>query len=122
MIYFLHVMKLKPLSVCYLRRPKHYFKVKVLSDHFPYPAVTICHFSNEWIVKREELITEEEFNKDVLTKLQAEAREELKDFLEAWNRIPEQPKRFHLVGIQCNVPACAAASMARRCKRLGLIQ
>ncbi len=114
-------MKLKPLSICYLLRPKHYFKVKVLSDHFPYPAVTISHFENDWIVKRSELITAEEYEKNVRAKQIEAAKGELAAFLEAWKLIPEQPRRFAKIGIQIGVPACATWQMMRRCERLGLI-
>lgn len=114
-------MKLKPLSICYLRRPKHYFKVKVLSDHFPYPAVTISHFENDWIVKRSQLITAEEYEKTVRAKQIEAAKGELASFLEAWKLIPEQPRRFAKIGCKIGVPACAAYAMFRRSSRLGLI-
>lgn len=114
-------MKLKPLSICYLRGPKHYFNVKVLSDHFPYPAVTISHFKNDWIVKRSELMTAEEYEKTVRAKQIEAVKGELAAFLEAWKLIPEHPHRFAKIGYKIGVPACAAYAMFRRCERLGLI-
>ncbi len=114
-------MKLKPLSICYFKRPKRYFKVKVLSDHFPYPAVKIKHFDDDWIVKRSELITEEEFEKNIYAKILEQAKAELAPFLEAWKLIPEQPHRFAKIGCKLGIPAGAAWQMMRRCERLGLI-
>lgn len=110
-------MKLTPCTIAYLKRPKRIFKVKVLSDHQPYPAVTITFFQKEWIVKRDELMTAEEFKSQVIEK----ARKQLLPFIKAWNETPDSPNKYQAIGTLLNLPACAVWNMKKRCERLQLI-
>lgn len=107
-------------ETAFLKRPKRTIRVQVLSDHHPYPAVTIRQSGKPRIVKRSEIMTSDEYALILRERKIEQAMVALADFILAWTESKNR-RDWQALGETLKIPAGAVWHKHRKAKRLGLI-
>lgn len=98
----------------FLVRPKRSYAVTLLSEHFPFPAVTVRHGGFERIVRISEIAEQKP-----LTESQQAAKASIEGFVSVWKS--REKWTWQELGEALGIPAGAAWHKHQRAKRWGLL-
>lgn len=100
-----------------LVRGKKRHEVIIVTDHHPFPAVTVKYRKEDWIVGRNELLSTEQIERERQEELQRQ-RESMKDLIEAFTA---GHKNVRAIATYLGCQMVDVLSRCRKAERLGFI-